>query len=910
MNAVPDPFIVPPAGTLPPGAYLDNEKSDPLAEALAAEMGQRWHDGERPVAEEFLARHPRLWQQPEAAIDLIYEELLLRQQHGVETTAAAVLQRFPQWRAELEVLLRCHQLLEADLTTPTFPAVGETLGELRLLAVLGQGSRGRVYLATQPALADRPVVVKVTPRDSREHVTLARLQHTHIVPLYAAHDDADRGLRVLCMPYFGGATLAQLLEHLVGRPVSQRSGRSLLETLDQRRATDALPARAAGREYLARATYVQAVCWVGACLADALHYAHERGLAHLDVKPSNVLLAADGQPMLLDFHLARPPLTVGGLPPEWLGGTPAYMAPEQQRAVEAVRQGRPLPEAVDGRADVYALGLLLYEALGGTVPLLQGGPPRLERCSGLVSVGLADILGKAMSARAADRYASAADLGADLRRHLADQPLRGVANRSWAERWRKWRQRRPHALRLLAMLLAVLLAAGAVALLLGLSVAGRLGEARAYLERGRQLRAAGQLGVATETLRQGQLLAQDLPLGRELHRQLGDELRLTLDQRLHHSAFLLEDARRLRDRGQHGEAAAALRRGLAGLEGLADVETLTKSFHDQLRLTERAEAAAQLHALVDRLRFLYGEGSATASREWRSAAPQCASFWAKRVWLSRPADPDLPAAARQQIQDDLLDLAVLQADLGTRWAVDRAAAARAALAVLAEAETQLGASQALCGERQRQAETLGLREQAREAAKRAAELPPRTAWEYYALGRALLREGHLDEAAAAIHQAVRLQPQGLWPNFYEGVCAYQRGHYDDAVTAFSVCVALDPSGSRCLCNRGLALAKVGRADRALEDYDRALQLEPALAAAALNRGLLHLHAKRYQEASVDLERALRLGADSVLTHYSLAVAYRACGKRAAAVACLQRVLQHNPHHEEARRLLRQLGELR
>src|SRR5207302_5302468 len=117
--------------------------------------------------------------------------------------------------------------------------------------------------------------------------------------------------------------------------------------------------------FLAQATYVEAVCWIGACLADALHYAHERGLLHLDPKPSNALLAADGQPMLLDFHLARAPLAAGGPAPSGLGGTPGYMAPEHQAALAAVAGRHDVPAAVDGRADVYGLGVLLCCAPGG-----------------------------------------------------------------------------------------------------------------------------------------------------------------------------------------------------------------------------------------------------------------------------------------------------------------------------------------------------------------------------------------------------------------------------------------------------------------------------------------------------------------------------------------------------------------
>src|SRR5205807_6689151 len=124
-------------------------------------------------------------------------------------------------------------LLAQPPTALSFPKPGESLGDFQLLAELGRGGRGRVFLATQTDLAGRPVVVKITSRDGHEHLSLGRLQHTHIVPLYSVQDHPERGLRALCMPYFGGATLAQLFEALQSQPPARRTGQNLLDALNR-----------------------------------------------------------------------------------------------------------------------------------------------------------------------------------------------------------------------------------------------------------------------------------------------------------------------------------------------------------------------------------------------------------------------------------------------------------------------------------------------------------------------------------------------------------------------------------------------------------------------------------------------------------------------------------------------------
>ena len=160
-----------------------------------------------------------------------------------DDTALGLLRQNDADPAEVAAALQArYRLLYRDDPAACFPEVGDALGDFRLLAELGRGALGRVYLATQPHLADRPVVLKAARCGGAEHLSLARLLHTHIVPLYSAQDLPERGLQLLCMPYLGGTSLAGLLAALAGVPPAARTSRHLLDELD--RGTAAAPAPA------------------------------------------------------------------------------------------------------------------------------------------------------------------------------------------------------------------------------------------------------------------------------------------------------------------------------------------------------------------------------------------------------------------------------------------------------------------------------------------------------------------------------------------------------------------------------------------------------------------------------------------------------------------------------------------
>ena len=169
-------------------------------------MAATWACGEQIDAEELIKLYPGL--STENAIRLVYEEVCLRRESGAQVVTEEVIARFPQWKDELALLLGCDRLLWPLSRAPEFPQVGEVLGPFKLIAELGQGASGKTYLAAEPALADRLVVLKIIPDDQEEHLSLARVQHTHIIPLFSEHTFPDSGLRVLCMPYLGGTSLA------------------------------------------------------------------------------------------------------------------------------------------------------------------------------------------------------------------------------------------------------------------------------------------------------------------------------------------------------------------------------------------------------------------------------------------------------------------------------------------------------------------------------------------------------------------------------------------------------------------------------------------------------------------------------------------------------------------------------
>ncbi len=331
-----------------------------------------------------------------------------------------------------------------------FPQPGGGFLNFQLIRELGRGAFARVYLAQQIGLADRPVVLKVGLDLWGEVQTLAQLQHSNVVPLYSVHH--TRHFQVVCMPYLGSTTLDDVIWALIRRGRLPQTGPELF-----------LLRPAGGEDGTARPvppavrtmSYVEAVLWLGARIAEGLAHAHEQGIIHRDLKPANILLADHGQPMLLDFNVAEDVKLRGQVSFNLIGGTMAFMAPEHLAAFGEL----PTPP-LDGRCDLYSLGIILYELLTGVYPfrtfasatpnLLEQTlgdrhrpPPPLRGRNPAVSPAVEAIIQKCLQADPAQRYQQACQLQEDLERQLNHLPLRNATEPSRSEWLAKWVRRHP-----------------------------------------------------------------------------------------------------------------------------------------------------------------------------------------------------------------------------------------------------------------------------------------------------------------------------------------------------------------------------------------------------------------------------------------------------------------------------------
>lgn len=430
---------------------------------ILAELRESWLLNKPSTPEDLLARWPGNPQGDDDIAALLFEDFCRRIENGDHVSEQDYEQRFPEHGPSFVKLKQRQDFFRAvgaKNDTLALPSTGDELFGFRLDSALGQGAFARVFLARQTGLAGRPVVLKVSTIVGDEPQTLAQLQHTHIVPIYSLHENTQAGLRAVCMPYFGGATLGEILSAAWAANNRPTRGEQIVSALARVQAPQIGPDEPteSGLSILNGLSYDRAAAWIAARLAEALEHAHQRGVLHRDIKPSNILLSSDGQPMLLDFNLASN--AQENQAQATLGGTVAYMAPEHLRALISGNQAA--AKQVDQRSDVYALGMVLFEMLAGRGPFEHKASysplrevvaamaeergqtaPSLRLAGIAVPWSLESIVRRCLAPDPARRYQSAGELTEDLKRFLEDRPLRHAPELSLKERLGKWLRRHP-----------------------------------------------------------------------------------------------------------------------------------------------------------------------------------------------------------------------------------------------------------------------------------------------------------------------------------------------------------------------------------------------------------------------------------------------------------------------------------
>lgn len=443
-------------GELPP-----EEVRAVLHELIKTDLEYRWQRDCQPQRVEVYAEQlPQLGGAGELPVELIYEELQARVQAGDLVRDTELRERFPRQADKLCELLGAVAIsgsptctyfadtqkasdvvLDSLSSQPPFCELeaGTTIDDFQLIAPLGRGAFAKVFMARQISM-ERLVALKVSAQTGAEPQTLAQLDHPGIVRVFDQRETDEPPARLLYMELVQGGTLQDVLSRVrLDHDADHASltGQLLLDSVDERLGAVAAPRPTDSRirAWLATASWPEAICRIGAELAEGLAYAHSRGVLHRDVKPANVLLSAEGLPKLADFNVSYNGGRADEDPTDAFGGSLAYMSPEQLEACHPLLAGS--PQLVREQSDVYSLGVMLWEMLTGRRPFrdklaAEGGSlVRLQRMidsrraanldamvaelPASVPQSLRQVLRRSLEPDKARRYESAAELAAALR---------------------------------------------------------------------------------------------------------------------------------------------------------------------------------------------------------------------------------------------------------------------------------------------------------------------------------------------------------------------------------------------------------------------------------------------------------------------------------------------------------------
>lgn len=704
------------------------------------------------------------------------------------------------------------------------------VGPYQILDTLGEGAQGTVHLAFDERV-DRYVALKVVRRLAsdearqrfrREAEIAARLDHVGLCPVYDA-DLLDDGDAYLAMRFLEGAPLDGVLAAARrGEPSGQLS----------------LPPRQPGE--------IVEVVSVVERLAEALQVVHDAGIVHRDVKPGNVVLTPDRGPVLLDFGIARADTGFLDLTqPGAISGTPPYMAPEQVQGA-----------TMDGRVDVWALGVMLYELLALKRPfegksqadlfdrIVHHEPPRLRRVAPAVPPDLAAIVATAMEKDPSRRYRTARLFAEDLAAFRSGRTVRArpVSTLVRAGRWVK---REPVKAGLAAAVLAALLVGSVL-----VANWSRIREAR-QAERERQTESLLEQGILAfvtgdrsplPALRQAAELAPDSPevicALALVHLDAGDRKAalaeiarwdgpapptLSLLEHYVRTGVIDDDDAAIPDDAR--PAVYAFAKGLM-IRSVRRKETP--------RVSERALRQFELATFfAPRPRALHHfmRAEAAAYAEDPKAARE-ASDVIRRAWPGRPAASYFAGLAELQFdparaEDSFRRMLRSSPDSFIAW-------------------NNLGDA---LSRQDRDAE-------AADAFRRAIDLRPSEASFHFNLGTSLASLGGHADALPSFAEAERLAPQDARFPFQRGWSAANTGDLGLARTCYERTLELDPRHGQALRNLAELCQQTGDLGTSRDLVRRALEQTPEDPKLLPYLSQVLMRDERWAEAARTLEKAL------------------------------------------------------
>jgi tetratricopeptide (TPR) repeat protein len=737
-----------------------------------------------------------------------------------------------------------------------------------LVREIARGGGGRIAVAMDRKLGRRIALKQPLDRGGgqrleREAMVMARLEHPAIVPIHDAGRGAD-GTPFYAMKLLGGPNLSQRIREAT--TFEQRLG--LLRV-------------------------------VGA-VADAMAYAHAQGVIHRDLKPANVVVGEFGEVAVIDWGLAKAigdvevtpgassisaELTVDGA----VMGTPAYMPPEQATG-----------GVVDARADVYALGAMLYQVLAGETPygklagrdqlarLAEGPPPAVDAREPRVPADLAAIVGKAMARDAEDRYPTARELADDLHRYETGK-LVAAHRYSPIARARRWVRR--HAV-------AVAVAAAAIAASGALFFAMRRGAQPAATCDGADEAIAGVWDGARRERARAAFRGASPSYATSAWARASDEL----DR--YRGAWIgahTEACRATRIEGQQSEAMLDLRMAcLAGRRAELDALAGQLEHTDDGVITHAVDAALALAPIADcadtaalLVEDAARHGRAPIAPEWQARVARVKAATDVGRWpqalddakqLTADADVRADVAARAQawalrgnLEDELDDARAAEPDLqvAIRLATEAGDDATAANAIEDLAYV-------LDDDPARRGEAVLAAKLGDALVTRLPEGAPERSNLLLARSDALRSLQRFDEAHAAITEAIGLlekhgapkrvllgRAYALLAQNRNDVGAYDdaRAQYQRALDVFEQALGPDhPKVSQLLNNMGSLELNVGNLPAAEADFRRSLEIKEhvlgpdalAVANTADNLGLVYDEMNRADDAAAQHERALAI----------------------------------------------------